>query len=340
MRDFLVACCASLYLSVPALAGAPVEARRSSPDRTADAVRIVLCAEATGENSVITVADVAKLEGGDPSLRQYIAQLDLVEIPFRKQALTVTREQVFFRIQMARIDQRQFRLEGADKVKVEPSARQTTAKDVELAARLAILQRVPWKPDDVNIRLLKPIDLPPELNESLQQVRWVADLAPAQSLAGRQRVDVAYYVEDQPLGRVHVLFDVCPYQDVAVATRRLERGEVLGPQCIHRDRRADDKGCYLSYSDSLVGKRVKRTIAAGQLLLSYDVEPVAADNPVLVKQQSIVKLVARVGKLQVTARGEALRNGKKDDVIPVRNVDSKKIVHGKVVDGKTVDVSD
>ena len=62
------------------------------------------------------------------------------------------------------------------------------------------------------------------------------------------------------------------------------------------------------------------------------------DNPVLVKQRDLVKLVARVGNLRVTALAEAQQDGRAGDHVRVRNVDSRKDVLGRVVGRGLVEV--
>jgi hypothetical protein len=63
-----------------------------------------------------------------------------------------------------------------------------------------------------------------------------------------------------------------------------------------------------------------------------------SDNPVLVRQRDLVKAVARVGGLCVTAKAEAEQDGRAGDLIRVRNIDSKKEIVGRVVDRGLVEV--
>ncbi len=58
----------------------------------------------------------------------------------------------------------------------------------------------------------------------------------------------------------------------------------------------------------------------------------------VIHQNDLVQLIAKVGPLQVKTRGEALQNGRAGQMIQVRNVDSKAIVTGRVMDRSTVEV--
>jgi hypothetical protein len=64
----------------------------------------------------------------------------------------------------------------------------------------------------------------------------------------------------------------------------------------------------------------------------------AADDAILIRVRDSVRLVAIVGSLHVTAVGEALQEGRMGQLIRVRNVDSGKVVVGRVAGGSLVEV--
>ena len=66
---------------------------------------------------------------------------------------------------------------------------------------------------------------------------------------------------------------------------------------------------------------------------------VLTEAPVLIKQRELVQLVARVGPLEIKAKGEALQDGKAGQLIRIRNVDSSVIVVGRVVEHAVVEVA-
>jgi hypothetical protein len=61
-------------------------------------------------------------------------------------------------------------------------------------------------------------------------------------------------------------------------------------------------------------------------------------SPVLIKRRDFVQLVIHIGNMQLTARGEALQDARAGERISVRNVDSSRVVNGRVVDRSTVEV--
>lgn len=60
--------------------------------------------------------------------------------------------------------------------------------------------------------------------------------------------------------------------------------------------------------------------------------------PVLVKCREVVHMVTYVGELKVVTRGEALEDGRAGQLIRLRNVDSSRMVRGRVVDRASVEV--
>ena len=53
------------------------------------------------------------------------------------------------------------------------------------------------------------------------------------------------------------------------------------------------------------------------------------DQRAVVKQRDLVRLVARIGPLEIKTKGEALQDGKIGDLIRVKNIDSNAIVLGR-----------
>src|SRR5262249_42342328 len=160
------------------------------------------------------------------------------------------------------------------------------------------------------------------------------------SASGRIRVDVSLLINGQRRTQVPVFFDVSYFQQVAVARRRLNPGETLTEEAVAAQRLTLDKGeSYLPWKDVL-GRKAKTALLPGQRVTEADVDVGGGgDETVLVKARDLVRLVARVGPCQVTVTGEALQDGKAGQIIRVRNVDSSKIISGRVLDSNVVEVS-
>jgi flagella basal body P-ring formation protein FlgA len=213
-----------------------------------------------------------------------------------------------------------------------------TEDDLLQAARDALLDKLTARSEDVSVALAESAPLPPLALGDKDELRLDAEPREPVSAPGRVRVDVALRVNGERAGVVPLVVDVKVYQSVAVAARRIEAGEALGAENVRFERHAlDAAGGGLTAKDLAPGRKARRAIAAGQVVPAAAVEPLA-DNPILVRQRDLVKVVARVGTLRVTALAEAEQDGRAGDRIRVRNVDSKKEIVGRVVSRGLVEV--
>lgn len=83
-----------------------------------------------------------------------------------------------------------------------------------------------------------------------------------------------------------------------------------------------------------VGKELSRTVYNGTPIRRSDVK-----EPVLVKRNSQVSMVYRVGRLEITASGRAIQEGALGDRITVINSDSRKKVDGVVTGRDRVEMA-
>jgi flagella basal body P-ring formation protein FlgA len=93
-------------------------------------------------------------------------------------------------------------------------------------------------------------------------------------------------------------------------------------------------GGYFPDPAALVGRTLKRSIAPGQPL-----SPSALTSAVRVKRGERVVLLARVLGLDVRMQGEALRDGAVGETIGVRNLNSQRVVEGRVTSEGAVEVA-
>jgi flagella basal body P-ring formation protein FlgA len=304
----------------------------------ADVVVVSLRELANAGGKQVCVGDVATLEGGSAELRQRIARLDLSDPPRPGQRVQVSRAQVLFRIRLAGIETQRFRVEGPDRVSVILGHCKLSEEEVVQAAKSFLEQRLPWNKQDVTIEA-QPLYASLETSGARDQIRLQPELPATGTLLGRVRVNVVLTLNGERQSEVPVYFEVKLHLNVAVATRRIEHGEPLGENNVRYERMAiDGQSGYLTDADALAGRRAKRVLAAGQIIPSADAEVPAAEAPIVVKQRDLVKLVARTGPLILTTLGESLQDGHSGDVIRVRNVDSGRVVQGKVVGAALIEV--
>lgn len=89
--------------------------------------------------------------------------------------------------------------------------------------------------------------------------------------------------------------------------------------------KTEDAGEYEALKQKYVGMAVTRTIANGAVIRDRDIAA-----PIQVRRNSRVKMIYKVGRLEITATGRAMAQGREGDIIPVMNMESRKSVEGRV----------
>ena len=121
---------------------------------------------------------------------------------------------------------------------------------------------------------------------------------------------------------------------VAVAASTIERGSTVIPEQIHVvSRNIADNSSPCFNPREIIGMKTNRTIKEGSV-----VERTWVDTPPMVARGQMVKILFNNGELHVTTTGIASMNGRKDQVIRVQNMTSKKIISCRVTAPGIVEV--
>jgi hypothetical protein len=267
----------------------------------ADPVVVTLREKASTRTSVVTIADVAAVTGGEPALRDGIAALDVAEIQAKTGSATVTRGTVEFRLKLVGLDPGVVTVGGAARTVVTQERRAVTADEVAAAARDELVRRLPWPAEQARVELTQRIVVAmPEVPAGEAVTITAQPHAPVTG-PGRVQMDAVISAGGRRLLALPVYFEVgtgltqiAPLQPVGTAA-----GAVPGPPPL---------------------------------------PPPASTAPV-VRVGERVTMVVRSGGLSVTAVGEAQQPGAVGQTVRVLNVDSRKVVTGRVSGPGTVDVS-
>jgi hypothetical protein len=259
-------------------------------------VVIVLPAEAMVDDTVITLGQVAKLHGGPPALRQRLARLDVAEFKLDAAHAYITRAQVQFRILLTGISPGDFQLEGAARTVVIESDQPATARKIVAAAEKALLARFPEAGSQVSLSAHGGIEVPAVLLRPGEIVRCEAKIKTPLPRAGVTMVEVALTVHGKAREVVPVAFDIVPL-------------EIPAP---------------------------KATKNSGGVRTAVYTTPLLDGKDVIIKARDSVKIIAHIGTGHIEAVGEAQQDGYVGQVIRVRNVDSNRVVHGRVDASGTV----
>ena len=142
-------------------------------------------------------------------------------------------------------------------------------------------------------------------------------------------------VDDQVKRNLTVLVEVEALAEMVVATRPLERGEVIGASDIALARRdlAHLQGRFCRKPEEVIGMMVKSAVRGNAPLRADYLERVP-----LVKSGQLVTIVAENEVVKITTAGRAKGSGALGDIIAVQNLTSLKDLAARVVDATTVRV--
>lgn len=117
------------------------------------------------------------------------------------------------------------------------------------------------------------------------------------------------------------------YLPILMTKNTVERGERLTANDIQLKRHniSNLRGAYLTDPDDVVGLTAKRRIRPLQPLTASQL-----DMPILVTRGQKVIMIASQDGIEARTLGEAMKNGRKGELIQVRNLSSKQIVSAVV----------
>ena len=318
------------------IAARPEVAPSQSPKQV---VAVLVHSSSTVSGRDVLVGDVATVQGGDPELRQRIAQLDLAGPVDSVTPTIITRGHILIRILIGGLDSDRFVVRGSSSVRVSGGSYEVSGQEIFTAAKEAVLARLPWAAGEVQIEPAG--QLPGSVwvtGASARDVQLQATLPLDRVSLGRLRVNVGVYVKGALRKRVPIILQVQIYQQVPLTTRPLNRGQLIRADDVYLQQRLVSSIANYPTRLEIIGKRARRTLDALQPIRETDLAATKSENPVMIRRRDHVQLVARKGSLLVTALGEALQSGQVGELIRVRNVRSKIVVLGRVLNQSEVEV--
>lgn len=155
-----------------------------------------------------------------------------------------------------------------------------------------------------------------------------------EQVIGSRRFTLIYRVDGRTVENVSISGKLEVLAEIAVAQRNLRRGTIISADDVNLtllDISKIDQPFY-ALAD-VVGQKVIRSVRAASVLEGKNL-----DAPPLVQKGAFVKLIARRGRMLLTATGIAMEEGKMGEMIRVRNSASQKEVLARVIGRDQVEV--
>ncbi len=287
------------------------------------------------------MGDIADLEGGDKSLRERIAAVDVTGN--LNGTTEVSSRQVEIRLLLTGLPAASFQLAGADQVAVVRQTTTVTDEQMATAIRDALADRFQLAPTDLDVRLAQPLNPVPRLFDAGSREIRLQPVLPTVLPLGKTRTQVDLIVEGQPVQQTSAVVEVALYQTAAKAGRLISRGETLTRDNVVAERIRLVQSVSFASPDELVGKKASRMLRPGEILRPQDADaarPAATENPVIIQPRQSVRVVVRKGRLTIVlSAAEALQSGRLGESIRVRNPESNKVLTGRVVSSSELEVS-
>lgn len=135
-----------------------------------------------------------------------------------------------------------------------------------------------------------------------------------------------FAVDGKEVGRTRVTAQINLTIEAVLATRNLSRGHILQQKDLNLGWAPYTKARgAINDPNMAVGQTLKSALKAGEPLNDRNLT-----KSLMVRRGDMVTLTAQQGGLRVTATGEARQDGSYGDTISILNVNSKKIISGKI----------
>lgn len=169
-----------------------------------------------------------------------------------------------------------------------------------------------------HVRLFVPVDKPATV--SIEALRYTPS-------TGRFTATVAAPAKDPTAQRLRIAGRVHELVSTPVLNKRMQRNEIIGKRDVEwiKVRKRKIRTEVILDAGDLIGMAARRTIREGLPVRRAEVQ-----RPVLVAKRSIITVLHQTRFMQLTARGRALQDGGKGDIVRVANLQSNKIIEAEV----------
>lgn len=272
------------------------------------------------------LGDIAVINGDNDKIVNLLKTVDLGNTPSVTQGRrNVTVAEIMNKISEAGFTNDDVSFCGAPHTLVLPEM-QTILPDVLLQrGEEYIRENMPWEENEA---LILPLRSPNPIDVSVGEVTFEVAPLSSDNFIGQTRYNVIVSVNGMVAKSVDVFFKITVFKKVLVAMQKIERGEMLTPdnvKLVKREVKASTQDA-ISKPELALGMIARRTIAEQKII-----KEAYLSMPVLVQARNAVKMIVQSGPMTITSLGVAMENGSLGQFVRVQNIDSKKVVYGRVV---------
>ena len=207
------------------------------------------------------------------------------------------------------------------------------ADEIEENAMDHLVKTLPWDKESLEINVYyqgKDITLPSGKKELIYKIMG------SSQRAGRIPMLLEIRINDQFQKRIQFNTKVLVSQKVIKTIRAVRRGEILSKDEIRAETIKTERPSKnaITNMDYALGYEASRSLSIGQILV-----PNFIKRPALGNRGDKILITAQKGGMIITTAGILKEDGYKDAMVRVLNIESKKIIYGRLVDSNTVKVN-
>ena len=208
-----------------------------------------------------------------------------------------------------------------------------TAKEIKQGAKDFLFRTLPWEKEQLEIEIFYhggKITLPSGEKFLIYKKRG------GTKNVGRIPITLEIKVDGIFQKRIGINSRVIISEEVVKTTRQIKKGELFTTDNIHIETIKTERqlGNTIKKIKDALGYEAVNYLPNGRPLLRRSIK-----KPALGSKGNKIMILAQKGGMKITTPGILKEDGYKDAMVQVLNIESKKIIYGRLVDSNTVKVN-
>ncbi len=304
------------------------------PNILADKIEISLLDRVTLNEKTLTFRDLATVTGNNIDMVNKINDIKLGSTPWPNSTRKIGVDFMKMRLKFSNVKISDVVFKNAKSVTVSVESTKITGIEIAQKAKEYLISVLSEADKETTIELLRlPFDqwIPRKRSE----IDFDISLVDSSKDRGNIDLIVSATSNSVSLFRVPVNFKVRVFEYVAISKKRIGRHHNLSRENTFMDKRETTKirGITFSSMENLIGNMTTRVVRPNTILTEGIVE-----IPPTVRQGSLIKLFIEARGFKIVTKGLAQQTGYTGEVIKVKNLDSKKMIYGKIIDSDKVQI--
>ncbi len=280
----------------------------------------------------VRLGDIARITGDEPDVVKTVQSIVLASAPALNRSIIMGKNLIKKALLRNGFDLKEVKFVFPEKITIKNKLTRISEDEVKKAIREFIYKNMPWQKDQAKVT---KIDYKGDIVLPDGEIQQEIIAKENSSFIGKVPLVLEFKRNGKVLKRKKINPIVEVLMPIVLTKVSLKRGQIISRNDVYIERQWKSKVSANIYNseDDVIGKKATRNIRAGQPLKKSLLE-----IPEDISRGDKVTILAESKTLKITIPGIARENGKKGEIIKVKNIDSKKIIYARVIDSTTVKV--